>query len=771
MAIIASVFITGWVHSLPPSWGIVAIVIAIVGFVITYFSTIERSKDNTEIEVESDTKPEEVVSVPSPKIEVIHRIEPAEEPEPVAVPTPPTPYFAHPYPLQKNFTGRETERNDLTEWFQTDSHPICAYIAIGGMGKSALSWYWLQEDVIKRGLAPEGIIWWSFYEKEKEAGFEHFLDHAIEYASRGETDPKKIDSPRDKMDALYSLLSEKKFLVVFDGVERVLRAYAGMGSPYQGDEVKEDERGDYRSCIDPHCSTFLQMLAEIPKTKVLLTSRLFPKELDELEGCVRKDLTKMDKADAVEFFRRQGVNGTRAEIEEVCSAYGYHSLSLRLLSGMIVNDMKYNGDIKAWTRHNPLPDLKGTKKEHHILELSYNSLDEKKQKFISRLAAFRTPMDYDAISIFNDFGSDEKFNDVLVELTERGLLFRDEKSNKFDLHPIVRQYCYDRLTRKEKVHSKLIDYFAAVPAPEKIESLEDLAPVIELYHHTVRAGKYDAAWELYRDRLWRRIYYNFGAYKTQIELLEALFIQPTDELPNLSKETYQAHACNELANSYSRSGQSRNAIKTLEKAIELDQKIGGENWKTVGLVNLAHQQILIGDLDATESNVRRSIEICREIEDESPEAISHMALGHLLAYRGEFKESENELDRAQKVFDDIVKKGGKTNFISVVRAHKGLRSTFMSNADEALKYANKARELANIEKLEVDLIQAEYLLGTAYLMKGDLTEAVKHLTEALTRDRKINLVELEPDILLEFAKLRFQQNHKAEALNHAEEAL
>jgi tetratricopeptide (TPR) repeat protein len=74
-------------------------------------------------------------------------------------------------------------------------------------------------------------------------------------------------------------------------------------------------------------------------------------------------------------------------------------------------------------------------------------------------------------------------------------------------------------------------------------------------------------------------------------------------------------------------------------------------------------------------------------------------------------------------------------------------------------------------KLERDIIIAEYLLGAAYLMKEILVEAEKHLTEALTRDRKINLVELEPDILLEFAKLRFRQNHKEEALKFAEEAL
>jgi tetratricopeptide (TPR) repeat protein len=95
----------------------------------------------------------------------------------------------------------------------------------------------------------------------------------------------------------------------------------------------------------------------------------------------------------------------------------------------------------------------------------------------------------------------------------------------------------------------------------------------------------------------------------------------------------------------------------------------------------------------------------------------------------------------------------------------------MSNAEEALEHASKAHELADVEKLEIDLIRAKYLLGEAFLLKVKLPEAEKHLNEALIRDRKINLVEYEPDILLELSKLRFKQNRKPEALKFAEEAL
>jgi len=681
------------------------------------------------------------------------------------IPIPPAPYFAHPYPLQANFTGRLSERKELTDWFTKGSQPMFAYVAIGGMGKSALTWYWLQEDIIKKGLQPEGIIWWSFY--DKEARFETFLMKALQYASEGKIDVQAIPSTRDRMEALYKLLCEKRFLLVLDGVERVLRAFAGLGSPYQGDEVTKDERGDFRKCIDPNVGTFLQWLTSGNlKTKTLLTTRFCPQELDDMAGCLHKKLDKMGKEDAVDFFHRQGVEGHRAEIENVCDYFGYHPLSLRLLSGMVVKDPKYMGDIRAWTRHNPLPELKG--KEHNILELAYNSLDPQKQALISKLSAFRNPMSYDSILIFNEFKTEEEFDDSLIELVDRGLLLRDAESNKYDLHPIVRRYCYDRLLDKSGVHSQLRDYFATVPKPEKVESLDDLAPVIELYHHTVSSGRYDEARQLYRDRLSEPLYFQFGAYNLDIGFLRALFPDGEDKPPRLKKEADQAWTLNALANCYSLSGQPKKAVPLFEKHNDLQEKAGKKKNLVRGLCNLADDQMKIGNFKSAESNLRRRINLSQETKDEFDEAIGHNEFGRLFAYQGRFEESEKELAKALELFTKIV---GTVQHQGIVRAYKALRALLMSDVEEAIESAKKARELADVEHFEIDIIRAEWLLGAAYLANGDLKEAEKHLNEALRRDRRINLVEIEPDILLETAKLRFARGDKKEALKLAEDAL
>jgi tetratricopeptide (TPR) repeat protein len=334
--------------------------------------------------------------------------------------------------------------------------------------------------------------------------------------------------------------------------------------------------------------------------------------------------------------------------------------------------------------------------------------------------------------------------------------------------PLSGDTVYDKLKEKDAVHSQLRDYFDAVPKPEKIESLDDLAPVIELYHHTVRAGRYDEARELFRDRLCPNpLFFKFGAYQTIIELLRALFPDGEERPPRLKKEAAQAWTLNALANSYSLSGQPQKAVLALQLAVKVAEKLGNKKNVAIGLGNLAYQQIAIGDLEAAESNLRLSIDLCQEIKDEGKGATARYELGRVLSYKGKFEEAEIELDKAYKIKVQDEHKQAQC----MIWAYRALRALLMEDADKALTQAKRARELADDRHYEIDIIRAEWLIGAAFLKKGDLKEAESHLNEALIRDRRINLVEIEPDILLELAKLRFAQGDKEEALKLAKEAL
>lgn len=688
------------------------------------------------------------------------------------LPFPPQPYFAHPYPLQENFTGRLKERRMLTEWLTSGTN-VLSICAIGGMGKSALTWAWLQRDVLGLPLPgssepetdsprlpdsarPEGVFWWSFY--ESKATFDAFVHEALLYTSGGRTG---FDDP---VRSLVTLLSRRCYLLILDGFERELRAYTGLNASYQGDELV-GAGSDLRSCISPHAAAFLPWMASAPvASRVLLTTRLHPRELDNLAGCQQIDLTALDPDDAVRFFQAQQIRGTRTEIRAACEPYGYHPLALRLLAGVIVKDHRMPRDIAVASRHPISTELIGRAK-HHILQVAYDALDKPKRNLLNLLAAFRNPMSHDSLAALNPFATETALDAALDDLIERALLFRSE--THYDLHPVVRQYAYDRLTDKPNVHTRLRDYFAKVPAQDesKVESVDDLAPVIELYHHTLHAGQYDEARDLYRDRL-GLLYHRFGAYQLIIDLMRGLFPDGEDRPPRLKTEHAQSWTLNEIANSYSHSGDSVRAVPLYRMKMAMNEKSGDKGNLSVGLRNLADDQLKLGHLHETDQSLQKRIELAREIQNEFDEAVGHQELGRLEAYQGRFTESLSELDAALSSFRKHNHKQaeGSTWF------YYALRALFMKDAAEAIDAARRSRELSDVRRYERDIIRAEWLLGWS-LIAQSTPEAEHHLVESLTRCRRISMVDHEPDILLAFARLHLAANDHVRVLAHAREAL
>ncbi len=357
-------------------------------------------------------------------------------------------------------------------------------------------------------------------------------------------------------------------------------------------------------------------------------------------------------------------------------------------------------------------------------------------------------MDYEVISIFKPTQDEDIFYDMLSDLTDRGLLLRDKQ--KYDLHPSVREYCYVQLKDKPATHTQLAEYFAKIPVPEKPEKVDDLTPLIELYHHTLRAGDYDKAMHLLYERLAEPLYYTFGAYQLSIELLLGLFPDGEDKLSRLESKSAQAWTLNELAISYHCSGQPRRSVPLFELQSRLQEEEGSQKNVAGGLNNLAQDRMALGELGDAQANLQRSIQIYQEIGDKLREATGHNELGRLLAYKGNWPGAEGELKTALEVFEQEK----FTQGIGINWFFHSLAALLQGDFAQALKCAQEARRLADVEHYELDIICAEWLLGAAYRGLGDLPQAEKHIHQALSRCRKINLINLEADILLELARVR-----------------
>jgi tetratricopeptide (TPR) repeat protein len=679
-------------------------------------------------------------------------------------------HLAHPYPMPPNFTGRAAELKMLDDWLADDKDRLSILRALGGFGKSALTWQWINTHV--NPIEWTKLVWWSFY--EGDASFEHFIEETLKYL--------KLEIPqgqRPQVDELLKAMQRQKILLIMDGFERALRAYSSMNAAYQGDEPKVEEH--QLDCVNINAEIFLKNVCSLPnvKSKIIMTTRLTPRAVkprgEFMLGCREVELTAMQKDDAVAFFRKQGIKGTHAEIEAACAPYGYHPLSLRLLAGRILKDFDNPADIIVAQKLKIDGNI--IQQKHHVLEVSYNSLSQHEQQLLSMIACFRSPVEHKTLEAIAE--NKDSFENDLHDLVERGLLHFDEKNKNFDLHPIVRRFAYELLTTSQQTdaHVVLVVYFKTVPQPQKIEKLEDLAPVIELYHHIVRAGKLSEAYDLFRDRINKPTYYQLAAYELQIELLSVLFAEGLDNLPTLKNKDSQEEVLGNLANAYSKIGQPKASLRLIKLHNKFCEEIGDKENLAIGLVTQARRYVELGLLANASHDFHRTIELAQEITDQFNEATGHHELGRMLSFCGVWLEAEEELDIALRVFEKLYARQA----VGVTWSYLSLKHLLMSSLEvsaikPAIECARRALRLAEQDaRLDSpyprDFVQAHWLLGALHRRESQLALAEQHLDEALTRDRAINLVEMEANIILDLARLRYDQRNYEEAKSLAEEAL
>ncbi|MEK7834413.1 MAG: DUF4062 domain-containing protein, partial [Acidobacteriota bacterium] len=255
------------------------------------------------------------------------------------IPEPPVAFIAHPYTLlqTRQLVGRQAELNLLTDWVakpESDVYKarILNIVAIGGMGKSALTWQWFNQIAPQEMKPLAGRMWWSFY--ESDARFENFVARALAYVTRRPMAEIEAIPLSDRESQLLAALDREPFLIVLDGMERLLIAYARMDAAYldapgtqalgthapsralSAETTSSDTNalpatparegaGVPRKTADPRVGNFLRKLATVRASRILVSTRLHPADLenkvngDPLPGCFRRDLAGLGDDDAL----------------------------------------------------------------------------------------------------------------------------------------------------------------------------------------------------------------------------------------------------------------------------------------------------------------------------------------------------------------------------------------------------------------------------------------------------------------------------------------
>jgi tetratricopeptide (TPR) repeat protein len=698
------------------------------------------------------------------------------------IPAPSEPYVAHPYVLLQThrLVGRQDELNLLTDWVAKPAAEvyrarILNVVAIGGMGKSALTWKWFN-DIAPQEMKPlAGRMWWSFY--ESDATFENFVTRALAYVTRRPREEVERIPPPDREAQLLSALDREPFLVALDGLERILIAYARMDCAHMSDEVGEGNVPRLRKSADPRAGRFLRKLAGLRKSRIIVSSRLYPADIenvtgDPAPGCSRLMLDSLCENDAVELWRSLGVSGSRAALLQLFESFDRHPLLIQALAGEIRRYRRAPGDYEKWRRDNRRFDPQGLPSVQdvtaHVLEFALRGLDESARKVLYTVAAFRMPAAYDTLlellvckSQLGDKGkqlrSENALDAVLTELEDRGLLGWDKCANRYDLHPIVRGATWQGLEDKVKrgVCQVLQDYFGRLSDfdPDLVNSLSQLTPAIELYNTLVGLRRHDEAYRLFFDQLEGPMMYRLNACRQAAGLLEMLFPGGSDRSPCLSEETSRAYAINSLAHAYTLSGQPA-------RAIELYRRSGERSFV---LSNMCDSMWLCGRLYESRIVVRRALKISLKAENPFWTASHRRFLGLTLAALGRVGQAEAVLRNSVQILASLHMAQGEAQ----ATANLSRLALWAGNPTEARRLASRTWDLAESDRYERDFICATRLLGMAALDLGLLATADQRLHDALTRARAVNLTEEELPVLIALAELRRRQGD----LNPARELL
>lgn len=530
--------------------------------------------------------PEPVVEEPA-KISTADRTESKSGRRERAIPKPPELYAEPPYIGSHQFVGRRAELDQLDDWAgAADPTNILLFEAIGGNGKSMLTWEWTTRHATAARGDWAGRFWYSFY--ERGAIMQDFCQRALAYMTgRPLEEFKKLRTGQMRED-LIAHLRERPWLLVLDGLERVLVAYHRTdASEVPDEEVNEPTdkvlNRDPCDAIRDEDTDLLRSLVACAPSKIVVSSRLTPRVVlnpagQTLPRVRRVALSGLRPADAEALLRSCAVSGDstaiRAYLQQNCDN---HPLVIGILAGLVNEPGPSRGDFDMWSvdptrgASLDLADLDLVQRRNHILHSALDAMPETGRQLLATLALLSESVDYDTLEALNPYLSADSAETENVNLTQsdgatrlrlaskalagavgdleaRGLLQYERRDRRYDLHPVVRGVVIGGMSPndKERLGWRVVDHFSSRPHRpyEEASSIEDLSAGLHLIRVYQRLGRFDSAASALIGDFAGAMLVNLEAHSEILALLRPFFSNGWMDLPAHMPSYMASHLAN-----------------------------------------------------------------------------------------------------------------------------------------------------------------------------------------------------------------------------------
>jgi hypothetical protein len=520
--------------------------------------------------------------------------------------------------------GRDEEDAALDAWRTQGG--VFLWVAAGGMGKSALTRWWLEHTDWPAGMRFLGHSFYSQGSRDQVASARGFLvdtlaQLGVEHAT---------DAPDDELGRLLAEeVVSQPTLLALDGIE-----------PLQQVATDAQLNGSLK---DRGIAALLENLAQRPGAALCLASSRLPipdPGIGDAPGYRQRELATLPPAAAQALLRQRGLRGADAELALVAERCGHHALALVLAAEFCHTFLQAEAAAflaREWPVETP--------DAHAATVMAWfdAELAEEQQgldrEIVRILGLFDRPASWGALMALKaadpipgltaqlHAADDAELFESLARLNQWGLVQADlaQAEPDLDAHPLVREHFGAQLQQDDPAawragHRVLYEWFCKLPEKYQPDTLEELEPLYRAVRHGCLAGLYEEArTKVYRDRIlrgtghdgfysWRRL----GAFGADLGLLVNFFLVPWQRLVPGLPEKAQAWLLSETAFRLRALGRLIAALEPMRAGAEM--VAAQKRWinAALGYSNLAELQLSLGRIEMAVSDAECAVKYAEQ---------------------------------------------------------------------------------------------------------------------------------------------------------------
>lgn len=614
-----------------------------------------------------------------------------------------------PQKVGKRYVGRQDQREQLRALLLDETRLISIY-GRAGVGKTALASKVLG-DLIEEGFF-DGMVLLSA--TSTGITLTRILADFATLLNNPGLDPASQPTVY-RVTHLLDALKNGKYVLLLDNLEH-------LQDPHTN-ELKDEEIG-----------TFFRVALEQGSTlRILLTSRYplsLPRTVKSWERILQLE-QGLNLQDGVQLLRSSDPDNLaslrdadNATLEALVRKTHGLPRALEAVVGMLLESPLMTPD-DLLTDDRTLSDELGDL----FVQGAINTLSDEAVQVLELAALFDRAVPLKIFQMFAQPRLNSSLKPILNRLVRAYFLSYNTENQTLAMHPIDRDYCYQRLqTRRGQdirgLHRDAAALFAAeFEGAEEIHSLNDLTMPLSAVSHTIKAEDFNAAAAQFLQL--DQSYLSMWGHYTELADGYAQLIDHITDADLLRQSLIHSGEARR------RLGQLNTAIRQLEQAHQLARTAKNPRDMAVALSRLGWAHYDTGQFEQAMQFWQDALGIFREIDDRHGEGDVLGGMGWVSYLIGDYDQALSHISSTLNIFGGI---GEQLHRIGMNIGDSGMIHIARGDYDLAITTLQESLDIATVTNATSEQSYKGGYLATAYLLAGRIDEAEAAAQTARTHD-------------------------------------